>query len=128
MWIRKPVFKAVTIGSPIFFLEKGSRLIRGFGLFEKFEINSTINCWNKYGSSNGAATFEEFLGALNFPNQEISHQQLLGCILVKNVVWSLSPLPINQLLVEFSKSTVSGKRINKDAVNTMLKSPMFSIE
>ncbi|NTZ20985.1 hypothetical protein EXW96_26730 [Paenibacillus sp. JMULE4] len=97
MWLRRANFKAISQGSPIFFLEKGSRLIRGYGIFDKLVVTSVVSAWNTYQQANGAKSLDEFLRTLNLPNDNVSYNISLGCVIVKNVTWLNQDYLLNNL-------------------------------
>lgn len=122
VWLRRKTFKAISNGNPIFFVEKKSRLLRGYGLFNRFEVNSTKNCWEKYGIANGATNFEEFLSQLNFLNDESSWNKEIGNIIIKDLKWISQEvhIPIHDTNVNFHKAIVSGKKINSKEIEILL--------
>src|SRR5690606_24999603 len=120
MWLRRTKFKAISQGSPIFFLEKGSRLIRGHGIFDKSEVSSVVNAWSTYQQANGASSLDEFLQILGLPNDSTSYDISLNCVIVKNIIWLDQKYYIEQSGVNFSKSTVSGKKIKSSEVVILL--------
>lgn len=120
IWLRRTTFKAIGQHQPIFFVEKKSRFLRGYGYFDKFEVNTTRQCWEKYKILNGAKTFNEFLNQLNFPNEEKGWAQPIGNILIKKIKWLNKEIPIHQINVNFPKPTVTGKTINPEEIKILL--------
>ncbi|MEB2584704.1 hypothetical protein [Bacillus cereus] len=115
VWIKRNSFKAVPINSPIFFLEKGTRLVKGFGTLKCFEVNTIKNTWEKYKLSNGASSYTSFLNILNLPNNDIiTNEKTIGNLIVKNVIWNSNMITIDNIGVPFHKAIVSGKTINKE--------------
>lgn len=120
IWLRKPNFKAINKGEPIFFLEKKSRLLRGYGYFERFEVNSVKKCWEKYGISNGATSFEDFISQINFSKKEEDLEKEVGSIIVNNIKWLKKDLQFQHTNVDFHNAIVSGKTINSEEVELLL--------
>jgi len=120
IWLRRNIFKAVNKGEPIFFVEKKTRLLRGYGLFERFESNPTKICWEKYGVSSGAINFETLLSQLKFTNEERSWNKEIGNIIIKDVHWCKENILIHDTGINFPKATVTGKTINSSEVKDLL--------
>lgn len=120
IWLRKTSFKPVSKGEPIFFVEKVTRLLRGYGTFERFEVNSTKVCWEKYGISSGAESFEDLLLQLNFPNEEKGWNKEIGNIIISNIHWINNDIYIHNTKVDLPKATVTGKTINSTEVKKLL--------
>lgn len=121
IWTRKSSFKAVSEGSPVFFLEKGTRLITGFGVLNKFETLTVYDTWQKYNVGNGANTYNDFLKLLNLPDNDKVKDFKLGNIIIENVIWCNSKFPIDSTNIHFHKATVSGKTISKIEADELIK-------
>lgn len=122
LWIRRTSFKAIQNGSPIFFLEKGSRIVKGFGFLKIFEISTVIETWLNYKIGNGATCYNHFLQTLELPDTEKTKQYKLGNILIDNVIWSRKKIPIDHTNIPFHKAIVSGKTISKNESLELIRS------
>jgi hypothetical protein len=121
IWSRKKAFKVIPKGFPIFFLEKGTRYIKGYGYFKAFEVSTVSKSWNEYKLQNGASNYNEYLKMLNLPCDVNSNKKEVGNIIVEKVEWSNKKVSVDSLGVDFHKAIVSGKRIYTDEINKIIK-------
>jgi putative restriction endonuclease len=79
-------FGAIPRGAPfVFKLRAPDRAIAGFGFFERFEEMPAWLAWECFGTSNGAATFEEFVERivrLRGDGASASGDFEIGCVLL----------------------------------------------
>lgn len=120
-WTRRPSFKVISPGAYYFFLEKGTRLIKGYGIFQKFEKLSVEDCWARYRNSVGAENLQGFVKALGLNGEEESKQRQVGCIVVGNVHWIGKKISLAQCDVLFHHAIVSGRSITKPEVMRILQ-------
>lgn len=120
-WTRLPSFKIVREGAPFFFVEKGTRLITGYGTFHQFEKCSVAQCWERYQATVGAESLDDFLAALRLPAGPASLQRQVGCILVKDVRWLDRDISIEDCRIGFHKAVVSGKSVPPGAVEQIVQ-------
>lgn len=124
-WSKKTVFKVLNKGDYFFFLkknskkEKGERKLYGYGIFEKFEVLNYKEAWNKYRTGNGCINEESFKEKIQ-KMYEINNAALIGCSILKDVIFFDEPLYLSNLKIEFSNSIVSGKRINEEELSRVL--------
>ncbi|MEW4286693.1 hypothetical protein [Priestia koreensis] len=120
IWTRKKSFKVCMIGDPIFFLEKGTRLIQGYGIFKSFHTISLQESWNKYGISLGAADFPSLLNILGVRPTDSNLNKDLGIIQIEMTKWFNPSFNIDDLQIDFHKAIVSGKRISSVDIQKIL--------
>lgn len=114
-WRKRKTFKAINIGEPIYFLQRGSlklnksRYVIGKGNFAGHEIMTANDVWQKYGALVGADTEEIFYENVNKMYGE--HNPQLGCLIIEDLRFFDNPVSINNTKIDFSPCTVSGKII-----------------
>lgn len=111
-------FKIISKGDLFFFLVKNQRSIKeerkvyGYGFFERYEVNTLEEAWDKYKKNNGMDSLDELnkvmleiYGAVSKPS--------IGCIILRNVNFFDNPVHLSHLGIDFDKSIVSGKSISE---------------
>lgn len=118
-------FKALTKGEPFFFLvknEKGNKHERGVlgrAIYERFEVLSVDEAWNKFGIGNGDESKAVFIDRMNKMFDTDINKGRIGCIILSDFQQFDNPVYLSEVGIEFKNSVVSGKGITENELNTI---------
>lgn len=118
-------FRILTKGEPFFFLvknekgNKGERAILGKAIYERFEVLSVDNAWNKYGIGNGDENKDSFIARMNKMFETDTNNGQIGCIILSDFQQFDNAVYLSEVGIEFKNSIVSGKGITEMEVNAI---------
>lgn len=127
-------FRALTEGEPFFFLVKnekgikGERVVLGKAVYERFEVLSVNEAWNKYGIGNGDESKDSFIRRMNEMFQTDTDNGQIGCIILSGFQPFDNAVYLSEIGIEFKNSIVSGKGISATEVNTINEYTFGKIE
>lgn len=105
-WCKRHSFKAIEKGDIFFFLKKNNysekkqrleRKVVGYGIFEKFEVLSINNAWNKYGIGNGCSSIKLFSDKINNMYNLKGNEVEIGSIILHDVVMFAEPVYLSKV-------------------------------
>ncbi len=112
-------FKMIKPGEFFWFRVKtkdGKRRIMGYGIYERYEVLTIEEAWEKYGEGNGAPTKERFLELMKQSQfgRDLNFQSRIGCIILNDVHCFNDDegIDLEKIGIEFPKNIVSGKRVD----------------
>lgn len=114
-WKKRLLFKALETGENFYFLNRvgvnEKRVIVGKATFEKFEIAYACDAWEKYGECLGGTktAFSDMVKKMCG-----SYDSQIGCICLSNVKFFNNPILVEELSIEISPFTVSGKKLSEN--------------
>lgn len=116
-------FKSLIQGEPFFFIVKnnkgikGEKSVLGQAKYEKFEVISVEEAWEKYRKGNGYQTKDHFINRLQnmFPDSITDGK--IGCIILSDFQTFKKPIYLSEIGVYFHENTVAGKKIEYKEVN-----------
>ncbi|UPK52247.1 HNH endonuclease [Bacillus sp. H8-1] len=120
-------FNVLTKGEPFFFLVKndkgvqGERLVLGKATFERYEVLTVAEAWNKYRNANGDEDRERFIKRMNDMFGKNTYISEIGCIILSDFQTFDNPVYLSDLDIEFKNSVVSGKSIMETELNEILE-------
>lgn len=123
----KKKFNVLRMGEPFFFLvknvnrTKGERHIEGFGFYQKFEVLTVTQAWEKYKYSNGVNDRDEFILQLKRLYLDVEENTTIGCIIISDIRFLEKPILLSHLNISFANSIVSGKGISGEDVEKIIK-------
>lgn len=112
-------FKVLSKGDIFFFLVKNKRYVKeerkvyGYGIFERYEVNTLEEAWEKYKKNNGMNSFTE-LSKVMYEIYGTVSKPSIGCIILRNVKIFDNPIQLSNLGISFDNSIVSGKSITEE--------------
>jgi len=118
-------FRVLTEGESFFFLvknekrNKGERVVLGKAIFERFEVLSVDEAWNKYGIGNGDESKDSFMRRMNEMFETDTNNGQIGCIILSDFKLFDNAVYLSNVGIEFKNSVVSGKGISATEVNTI---------
>jgi hypothetical protein len=118
-------FNVLTKGEPFFFLVKnengvkGERSVLGKATYERFEVLSVSEAWEKYGQGNGDEDKESFVTRMKsmFDTDTVNGE--IGCIVLSDFQPFVNPVYLSEAEIEFQNSVVSGKGIMEAEIKTI---------
>ena len=120
-------FNALTQGETFFFLVKnkkgvqGERTVLGKATYERFEVLTVIEAWEKYRNANGDEDKNSFIARMNDMFETDPHNGTIGCIILSDFQAFDTPVYLSDIGVDFKNSVVSGKGITESEVNAILQ-------
>ena len=120
-------FNVLTQGEPFFFLVKnergvqGERTVLGKATYERFEVLTVNEAWDKYRNANGDEDKNSFITRMNDMFETDTHNGAIGCIILSDFQAFDNPVYLSDIGVEFKNSVVSGKGITELEVNAILE-------
>ena len=127
-------FRVLKKGEPFFFLvkneqgEKGERAVLGSAVFERFEVLSVEDAWNKYGIGNGDISKKSFIARMKVMFETDTNNGQIGCIILTDFQVFDNPVYLSEVGIDFKNSVVSGKGITELEVNTIYEYGFNTIE
>lgn len=118
-------FNVLTAGEPFFFLAKneksikGERAVLGKATYERFEVLTVNEAWDRYGQGNGDEDKEGFMTRINSMFETDTDNGEIGCIILSDFQPFVTPVYLSETDIEFQNSVVSGKSITETEVNTI---------
>ena len=118
-------FKVLEPGDPFFFLvknEKGvksEREILGMATYERFEVNSVDEAWEKYREGNGDFEKNSYIARMETMFKTELKESKIGCIILSNFKVFHNPVRLSTLNINFQNSIVSGKTITATEIDTI---------
>ena len=115
-------FKVLEQGESFFFLvknEKGvktEREVLGMATYERFEVNSVDEAWEKYREGNGDLEKESYIVRMKAMFNADLTTSNIGCIILSNFKVFRQPVKLSTINIDFQNSIVSGKTIASDEV------------
>lgn len=119
-------FKVLNPGDPFFFIvknekgNKGERAVLGKGTYERFEVLTVNDAWNKYGNGNGDESKESFVTRMKTMFETDANNGQIGCIILSDFTPFDNPVYLSEIGIDFKNSVVSGKGITEADVNILL--------
>jgi len=119
-------FKILIPGEHVFFLVKNKtgdhseRAIRGYGIYQRYEVLTADKAWEKYQQENGSVDKAEFIQELDKVFKVNDARRRIGCIILSDLKFFVKPVFPSDIGVEFQNSIVSGKTITKKEVQSIL--------
>lgn len=116
-------FNVLTTGEPFYFLVKneigvrGERAVLGKATFERFEVLTVSEAWNKYGNGNGDESKDSFIARMNEMFETDTNNGQIGCIILSDFKPFDNAVYLSEVGIEFKNSVVSGKGITETEVN-----------
>ncbi|MFE4120080.1 HNH endonuclease [Priestia sp. YIM B13486] len=120
-------FNVLTKGEPFFFLVKndkgiqGERLVLGKATFERYEVLTVAEAWNKYRNANGDEDRERFIKRMNDMFGTDTYIAEIGCIILSDFQTFDNPVYLSDIDIKFKNSVVSGKGITETELNAILE-------
>ena len=124
-------FKAIEQGSPFFFLVKNKKGIKterqllGMATFERFEVNTLDEAWDKYRDGNGDQTKESFISRMEIMF-DTNAENKIGCIILSDFTVFKQPVLLSEIGIDFQNSIVSGKTIALYEVEKIKKAGLIT--
>lgn len=118
-------FRALKKGEPFFFLVKnekgikGERAVLGRAIYDRFEVSSVNEAWEKYGTGNGDESKDSFVARMIEMFGSDTNIGQVGCIILTDFQLFDNPVYLSEVGIEFKNSVVSGKGITETEVNTI---------
>ena len=116
-------FNVLTMGEPFYFLVKnesgikGERAVLGKATFERFEVLTVNEAWDKYEQENGNKDKESFVTRMNSMFETDSDNGEIGCIILSDFQPFVNSVYLSETDIEFKNSVVSGKGITETELN-----------
>jgi predicted HNH restriction endonuclease len=126
-------FNVLTKGEPFFFLVKnelgikGERAVLGKATYERYEVLTIEEAWNKYRNANGDEVRESFITRMNDMFDTDKYMDEIGCIILSDFKEFDNEVFLSNIDVEFKNSVVSGKGITETEVNAILEYGFTSV-
>lgn len=120
-------FKVLQPGDHFFFLvknrlgDRSERVVRGYGIYQSFEVLELEEAWLKYEHANGWNSKTEYANDLQ-NILEVDSSKGMGCIILSDLHFFNKPVLLSEIGIEFQKSIVSGKGIDEFEVERILES------
>lgn len=110
----KKNFKVLTKGEPFFFIVKneksvkGERALLGMATYERFEVLTVNDAWNKYEQGNGNKDKQSFIEKINTMYEIDINSGQIGCIILSDFKVFNKPVFLSEFGIEFENNIVSG--------------------
>lgn len=120
-------FNVLTKGEPFFFLVKneksvkGERLVLGKAIFERYEVLTVDEAWNKYRNANGDVDRARFIKRMSDMFGTDTYMAEIGCIILSKFQTFDNPVYLSDIGINFKNSVVSGKGITETELNVILE-------
>lgn len=117
-------FNVLTQGEPFFFLVKnergvqGERAVLGKATYERLEVLTVNEAWDKYRNANGDDDKEHFITRMNEMFE--TNEGEIGCIILSDFQVFDNPVYLSDIGVEFKNAIVSGRGITESEVYAIL--------
>lgn len=126
-------FKVIKKGEPFFFLVKNfadiksERKIEGFGLYEKYEVLTIAQAWDKYEKYNGVKDRRHFSSQMNelYDINREDEDTKIGCIILSDIKFFEKPISLSEMKISFANPIVSGKGITYQEAERILNAAEF---
>ncbi|MDM5358814.1 hypothetical protein [Peribacillus sp. ACCC06369] len=108
-------FNVLTTEEPYFFIVKnengvkGERAVLGKATYERFEVLTVNEAWDRYGQGNGDVEKESFVTRMNSMFETDMDNGEIGCIILSDFQVFDNPVYLSEIGIEFKNSVVSGK-------------------
>lgn len=115
-WRKRTTFKAIDIGEYVYFmtgkLSSKGRCIVGRGKLRETTSMNASDAWLRYGSQMGYYEKQEFTASVSmmYGLEDIP----LGCLVLDNVEFLDTSIPIASYGIVYRNGTVSGKTLNEE--------------
>ena len=127
-------FKSLNKGGLFFFLVKnneqtsGERKVEGYAIFERYEVLSLDQAWDKYENLNGVQNYQEFSSRFVELYGQAGSNISIGCIILNGIRFFDNSLMLSDVDIEFPNAIVSGKGIGSVEANKILDNAIYSYE